>query len=136
MKEEIIAKVNEFLTEKVDPELIVLFGSYATGNVHPKSDIDIAFYRKEHTLSAYDIFILAQELAGLLHIEKVDLIDLNEASTVFKMQIFSKGEAVLVKNEHEFRKYEMSVYRLYADLNEKRGEVLAKIYERGRVYGS
>jgi len=136
MKEKIITTVNKFLTEKIDPDFIILFGSYVTGGTHPNSDVDVAFYKQDHGFSAYELFILAGELARLLQIEKVDLIDLNEATTVFKMQIFSKGEAILAKKEHEFKKYEMSVYRLYADLNEKRAEVLTKIHERGRIYGS
>lgn len=41
--------------------LIILFGSYAKGLARGDSDIDIA-YAGEQTLSAYDNFMLAQEL--------------------------------------------------------------------------
>lgn len=36
-------RIIEYLREKLSPYLIYLFGSYAKGNIHLESDVDIAF---------------------------------------------------------------------------------------------
>ena len=135
MDEQMILIIKDFLIKKVDPDFIMLFGSYATGDNHPSSDVDLAFYKSDHGLSAYDVFILAGELASLIKID-VDLIDLMNASTVFKMQIFEKGNSIYTKDFYSFNIYEMTVFRMYLDLNEKRNEVLKEIHESGSVYGT
>jgi len=135
MNEETLLKIKRFLVERLDPDFIVLFGSYATGQEHSKSDVDLAFYNESHEKSSYDVFFLAQELADLIGTD-VDLVDLSKASTVFKMQIFAKGWPLYVTDSGQFDRYEMLVYRMYADLNEQRKEVLKEIHESGSVYGN
>ncbi len=56
------------------------------------------FSVKKDTPSAYPTFLIAQELADLLKAD-VDIINLNEASTVFKAQIFSSG--ILIYSEDD-----------------------------------
>lgn len=97
MNDHIFQQVTKFMTKKINPDFIIIFGSYATGTTHSKSDIDIAFYRDDYTFSAYELFMTSQELADTLTIE-VDLIDLKEASTVFAAQIFSTGKVIYSKN--------------------------------------
>lgn len=102
MNEEIFRQVGQFITMKINPDFIIIFGSYATGKTHPESDIDIAFYRDDHTFSPYELFMLAQQLADIIKIE-VDLVDLKKASTVFATQIFSTGEVIYCQNESNGR---------------------------------
>ena len=135
MDAELRKKITDFIVEKIDPDFIMLFGSQATGETHPESDTDLAFYKREHHLSPYDIFMLAGELADITK-TSVDLIDLNKASTVFKMQIFGNGEALYVKSNYQLNGYETNVFRMYADLQEKRSEVLQEIHGSGSVYGT
>gem|GEM_PF-550668 len=130
-----IETMRDFLVEKVDPNFIVLFGSYATGDMHDKSDVDLAFYKVSHQLSAYDVFILAQELASLLNVEKVDLINLNEASTVFKMVILDSGKVIYAQDEKVLSDYETKALGMYFDLNVERKGIVQSIKESGRVYG-
>jgi len=134
MKEELKKEITDFIVEKVNPDFIMLFGSQATGQTHLKSDTDLAFYKREHELSPYDIFTLAGELANITK-TSVDLIDLNKASTVFKMQIFNYGIPLYFKDDYQLNSYETNVFRMYVDLEEKRREVLQEIHESGSVYG-
>ncbi len=39
--EKMLRDITAVITTEVNPEAIVLFGSYATGQVHPDSDIDL-----------------------------------------------------------------------------------------------
>lgn len=73
---------NEFLANKLSPNLIILFGSAANGTLREDSDVDIAFLSSKN-IEDYDIFMLGQELAEKLE-RDVDLIDLKKAYTVFK----------------------------------------------------
>ena len=129
-----ITDITEFLKEKLDPEFIMLFGSQITGDTHDESDIDIAFYVPNLKLCSYELFTLAGKLSELTS-KSVDLINLSDASTVFKKQIFLNGKPVYIKNEHLFNAYEINVYKMYLDLNEKRREVLKEIHESGNIYG-
>ena len=90
MSNEILQNARDFIVKNINPEFIIVFGSYSSGMTHSHSDIDIAFYCENDTFTSYEIFMVAQKLADILKIE-VDLIDLREASTVFATQIFSNG---------------------------------------------
>jgi uncharacterized protein len=54
-----------FLKEKLAQAFIWLFGSGAKGTLNPESDIDLAFF-SDARLDSYQIFMIAQELAGKL----------------------------------------------------------------------
>ena len=133
MKTEWFQLIRDFLTNKVKPSFIIVFGSYAKGLSRRNSDIDIAFYSEDTVLSSYDLFIIAQELADLLKIE-VDLIDLRKASTVLKAQIFTNGKVIFADDELLLKKQQMTALRMYAELNEQRKEILNRIEESGCVY--
>ena len=121
------------MLEKLNPYLIFLFGSTAKGKMGKESDIDIGFL-SDKKLSSYEIFMIAQELAGHLGRE-VDLVDLNQASTVFQMQVISSGKVIYCQNDTRRKLFEMVVFKKYTRLNEERRVILEKIKERGSVYG-
>jgi len=134
MHDEIFHKVREFSIEKLKPDFIIIFGSYAKGTTHSESDIDVAFYREDKVFSAYELFMFAQQLADILSIE-VDLVDLKEASTIFATQIYSTGEVIYSKNDNLRMELHMRTYSMYARLNEERQPIIDKIIETGSVYG-
>lgn len=123
-----------FLIDRLNPEFIVLFGSFARGIHHDRSDVDLAFYAPNSNFSVYDIFLLAQELEELLG-RKVDLIDIEMVSTVFKAQIFGYGMPIFVKDGNELDRYRMNALSMYTVLNEDRKVILKQIHESGTIYG-
>ncbi|HJF31814.1 MAG TPA: nucleotidyltransferase domain-containing protein [Sporosarcina psychrophila] len=134
MYDEIFRQVREFITEKLNPDFIIVFASYAKRTTHSESDIDVAFYREDKVFSSYELFMFAQRLADIIGME-VDLVDLKEASTVFAVQIFSTGEVIYSKNENLRMELHMRTYSMYARLNEERQPIIDKIMETGSVYG-
>lgn len=64
----------ETIREVVAPSFIIVFGSFAKGTTHEKSDLDLAYY-SDKQLSAYDRFTLARELTLIAECE-VDLVDI------------------------------------------------------------
>ncbi|WP_220702355.1 nucleotidyltransferase domain-containing protein [Bacillus sp. PK3_68] len=123
----------ETLNEDVSPVLIYLFGSTAKGITHQDSDIDVAFLSSEEKIDQYELFLLAQKLAAKLN-RDVDLIDLGQASTVFKAQIVSTGKAIYCADEQKKAYWELHTLKMYAKLNEERSPILKNIGESGSVY--
>lgn len=87
LKHDIQDQLIKHIQTELNPDFIILFGSYAKGTNHAESDIDLAYF-SEQQLSAYDRFILTGYLAEIAGCE-VDLVDLKQIDTVFTMQIFS-----------------------------------------------
>lgn len=125
--------IKQFLIEHVSPYLIVLFGSFARGELRNDSDIDIAFL-SEKQFNDYQLFLLSQKLADKLGRE-VDLVQLDKASTVFQAQIVGTGETIYCTDETKKMYFEMRALKQYAKLNEERKPVLDAIKESGAVYG-
>ncbi|HLS07547.1 type VII toxin-antitoxin system MntA family adenylyltransferase antitoxin [Lentibacillus sp.] len=128
-----IEKVKDFLVPKLDPVFLMLFGSQAKGTEHSESDIDLAFYCENKSPSAYETFMLGQELAAVLNMD-VDLVNIREATTVFQAQIFYSSRVIYTKDDVQRARVQMTVMSMYARLNEERQVVLDKIRERGSIY--
>lgn len=128
-----IEQLKNALIERLNPCLIYLFGSYATGLTHPNSDIDLA-YLSNKTISHYERFLIAQELSELVNVD-VDLIDLHEASTVFQVQIIAKGKVIFCGDLEKRQQFEMVALKNYSKLNEERKRILDMIGERGQILG-
>ena len=133
MKTEMFQKIQDFLISKFNPAYIIVFGSYANNLNHKDSDIDIAFYQSKPSLTTYEVFLAAQELADILKIE-VDLVNIATASTVFKAQIFTTGNVIYSQNDLLLKNQQMTALSMYARLNEERADILKNISESGSIY--
>ncbi|MFA0014621.1 nucleotidyltransferase domain-containing protein [Vibrio lentus] len=99
MKSEVLVQA---LNEVISSDSIVLsylFGSFATGRNHHKSDIDIAFLPVS-PMSDIQVWEFKQSLAQRLRCE-VDFVNLISCNTVLRMQIVSEGKR-LVGNGFDF----------------------------------
>jgi len=117
------------------PGLIAVyrFGSSAGGQTHAKSDIDVAFLASA-PLDPVARFELQERLAARLR-RDVDLVDLQRASTVMRMQVISTGSLLAVFDAVRQEEFEDHAYSAYARLNEERREILEQIRREGRVHG-
>lgn len=133
LSEEIKRQMIELLKLHAQPDFILLFGSFAKGIAREDSDIDLAYFSK-HSLSSYERFNLAGELAAISNHE-IDLIDLKHIDTVFTMQIFEQGIPIYIADENEFTRQKMRTYSMYATLSEQRAPIIEAIKKRGSVFG-
>ncbi|HDX9590627.1 TPA: nucleotidyltransferase domain-containing protein [Bacillus pseudomycoides] len=127
-----IASIIEKLTKTVNPYWIIVFGSTAQNRTRADSDIDIA-YVSDVALDHYERFLLAQELADIVH-RDVDLVDLSQGSTVFQAQIIHEGKTIYCSDEERKIVFEMKVLKMYARLNEERRVIFDAIKKRGAVH--
>ncbi|MGB3588897.1 MAG: nucleotidyltransferase domain-containing protein, partial [Tunicatimonas sp.] len=77
---------------------------------------------------------ITQKLASLLRNE-IDLVDLQQASTVMQFQVVSTGERIYCRDENELAWWELKVYQLYLTLNDDRKPILEEIKRTGTIYG-
>ena len=88
------------ILQKVNPQLIIIFGSFATATNNSNSDLDIAFY-SDQNIDNYQRWLLAQDIAIALNID-VDLVDLKTANDVLKFEIIANGDVILNRNMDVF----------------------------------
>lgn len=107
--------------------LIYLFGSYGTEYQRNNSDIDLAFYA-EQSISTIDTWNLAQTIANKIN-RDVDLIHLNNASTVFAYEIIMNGSCILSQDKQKQGVVENLLMGKYLRFNEERSEILDALKE-------
>ncbi|RUL54048.1 type VII toxin-antitoxin system MntA family adenylyltransferase antitoxin [Lysinibacillus antri] len=133
LDKEITQQLVDTINKQLNTDFILLFGSFAKGNVREDSDVDLAYF-SEKQLSSYERFMLAADLAAVASRE-VDLVDIKQIDTVFTMQIFTQGVPIYIKNKNEFTRQKMRAYSMYTTLNEQRAPIIEAIKERGSVFG-
>ena len=116
------------------PGLLALyhFGSMATGQAGPDSDVDLAVLLpgRAEPLALWEA---AQALALLLGRE-VDLLDLRVASTVMQYQIVTTGQRLWARDA-QAALYESFILSEKTALDTARAGLLNDIQQSGRVYG-
>ncbi|MCE9684342.1 type VII toxin-antitoxin system MntA family adenylyltransferase antitoxin [Halomonas alkalisoli] len=128
-----LATVTEYLAAALPSlQAVYLFGSQATGETTPTSDVDLALLLPT-PLTAEQRWLLSGELADRLRTD-VDLIDLRQAATTLQLQVVTEGRRLwnrgLASDE-----FELTVQSEYWDLTIHRRQLLADIKQRGSVYG-
>lgn len=107
--------------QRNDIALIYVFGSYADGTANAESDLDIALLTHQ-PLANIQRFELAQQLASHIH-KDVDLVDLNQASTVLQMQVLSTGRKLFGDNTIDDL-FGAKVFSMYSRLQESRKAII------------
>lgn len=102
-------KIKE-IAEKYDLELVLLFGSQASGKTHFASDIDIAVLAKKPILLDKELEI-QYEFVKVFKTNNVDVVDIRKAGPLLMHQIFSKPHEILFCGDLQiyFR------YKIYAE---------------------
>ncbi|TRY15754.1 nucleotidyltransferase domain-containing protein [Shewanella hanedai] len=105
-------------------KLIYLFGSFASGDQHSKSDLDIAILPVK-SLDNLNRWQLAQTLACELDID-VDLIDLTTASTVLCQQVITQGQ-LLWGDSYDDDLFAVKTMSMYQHLQAERALILTDL---------
>ena len=109
-----IVEIKERLTPLFGDEslqLVLLFGSALTGNMHKGSDIDLAFlYDKP-----IDVVTLTNRVTTLLHCDTVDVVDLRSANPLLRFSVAEKGRILYEKSHGVFNQFCSLAFRMYVD---------------------
>lgn len=120
------------MTPKIlKPNLFILFGSQSKGDANTTSDFDIGVVA-DKPLSLEEKNQLSEEIAKEFNFpeDKIDLVDLNEASPLLQMEAAKSGK-VLKGTEEDFFKFKLLAWVRYqhtAKFRKMRADNLQKIY--------
>jgi len=120
-----IAEIKERLTPLFEDEslqLVLLFGSALTRNIHKGSDIDLAFLYDK----TVDVVSLTNRVIRLLHRDTVDVVDLRSANPLLRFSVAQKGRPLYEKSPGIFNEFCSLAFRMYID-SKKLREGQAKV---------
>lgn len=107
------AKIGEIARE-YDLRLVLLFGSQASGQVHQRSDIDIAVMFEEAASASARRLDLIADLRGIFAGRDVDLSLINRADPLFLKKILEDCELVFGE-PRSLAELKMYAFRRYID---------------------
>jgi len=113
-------------------ELAFLFGSFAGGTVTAESDVDIAILCRQVPSFDRREEIRAALCSGVER--EVDLVVLNGASPILRMQVLKKG-IILIDNASVYEDFFARTVGEYGDLKRVRREIEQSIL-RGSIGGA
>ena len=105
-------------TKSLNLSLIILFGSQTKGQANITSDFDIGVVA-DKPLSLEEKNKLSEEIAKEFNFseDKIDLVDLNEASPLLQMEAAKSGK-LLKGTEEDFVQYRILAWKRYQDYKE------------------
>jgi len=115
-----------------DLAAVYLFGSQATDEARPDSDVDLAVLAGS-PLAPTCLLNIQETVANAL-MRDVDLIDLRAVSTVLQMQVIGAGQPIDAPQPGATAHFEVRVMGDYQALKANRAELEADIVRRGRVH--
>lgn len=101
---------------------IYLFGSYYSGYATTESDLDVALLLPK-AIDAVACWELSRTLAYDLGVD-VDLVQLNEASTVFRYVILAESKLLYCADEDQRQFFEMTALSMYFRFEEERKAIV------------
>jgi len=133
--------LSETLKKYPDVQFAYLFGSQASGNVTPISDVDVAVYLDDH-LASTEQFKLQLHLVGVLcqalQRNDVELAILNGADIVLRYQVLKNGKLIFCRDQtakNEFFVRTMSEYLDAEPLRAFHREKMKKRIKEGKFGG-
>ncbi len=123
--------IRTFFIEKSPAEMVFVFGSVMRGRQGPESDVDVAVLF-EKVPTAHRLQSLRDDLSGLLG-RDVDIVVLNTASPIVRMQVLKHGTLVHRASESIFTSFFVRTVSEYYDLKQIRKQCEEEIL-RGRIY--
>jgi len=113
----------EQIKEKLKPlfneeglQLVLLFGSVATGKQHKRSDIDLGFLFDR----PIDVLSLTNRVITLLHTDDLDVVDLGRASPLLKFSAAKHGKLLYERSPGLFHDFLSLAFRMYSDTKKLR----------------
>lgn len=111
-----------------------LFGSRVSGKATMNSDVDIALYFNEGQLPVMDQ-LLGLEDRMTSHLgQEVDILVLNSATPVIRMQVLKNGKRILENNRRAYIRFFIKTVNEYDCLKRVR-QVNERNILKGRIYG-
>jgi predicted nucleotidyltransferase len=130
--QELLQQVEAYLRSRPDILFAYIFGSLAKGKPHPLSDVDIAIYISgDKHFSEIKLDILGH-LIDLLETDEIDLVVLNTASPILRMEVLESKRLIVDKEPFQRHKFESMTMRQYFDFSIKEMAILERRFLNGQ----
>lgn len=117
-KEKIIKTLEGYMQSRSEVLFSYLYGSYAKGSANRLSDVDVAVFVEEKSLpdGLFDYKLkLVAELSLVLKTSSVEVIVLNEASSMLAHQVLKHGVLISSRNEKKRVEFISKAFNRYSD---------------------
>ena len=104
----------EAIAQKYRLDLVVLFGSQASGRTHQKSDVDIG-YTSPQFIELDTRFDIINEFRDILKRDDIEFVDLSRISPVMKKIIADEGVVLYEREPGMFVSFQMYAFKLYVE---------------------
>lgn len=95
-------------------DLMILFGSQATGKTHPRSDIDIALFSLQKGLRERHVRLYG-EMEDLMG-QEIDVAIIDEVTDpVLRLEVFQKGKCLYASHPNLFNDQKIQTIKIYDD---------------------
>ena len=124
-------QITNYLKQYDDIEFALIFGSFASGKVGSKSDLDLAIFSKE----SLDLLLLGKMIVDLEKITefKIDLLELKDIykkNPLLAYQIVTNCKLLFSKDENIFSEFKRKSFLSYFDTEKLRKSVNSAFYKR------
>lgn len=106
-------KITQF-AEKHGLQMVVLFGSRARGEAHPRSDTDIAVFAGEKK-SLRELSEMQIEFAEMFRIKNPELVDLSGMAPLFLKQVADDGKILYERKPGIFDEFQIYAFKRYVE---------------------
>ena len=131
MTESMTEKLKSALAKRDDVVLAFLFGSFPRGETTPFSDLDIAVFFNR-PIDFFTIAALREDISAMTGMA-ADIVVLNTASPVIRMQVLKKGTMLINKDQKVYNAFFVDTINSYDDLKRTRKPIEDNIL-KGRIY--
>jgi len=129
-----VETIKKYFNKDTALAAVYLFGSVASGREQADSDVDIALLYKEGEVpDTNKQLLICDELTSVLE-KEVDLLILNDASPIIRMQVLKKGKKIFERDRKENNRFFVQTINEYCDLKITRS-IIEKNIDRARIYG-
>ena len=124
-------KIANYFENKEDIIAVYLFGSYASGKVRPRSDIDLAilFDSRDQVMINRRLDNYLIDLSRILR-KDIHLTTMNFASEELLKQIFKKGKCLIVNDSKKMACFAMTAYSKIVNFHYYRGQFQSGIIRK------
>ncbi len=126
-----IWEIRSVLSMRSDVLLAFIFGSFTEGRLTKESDVDIAILF-DNNPDFSTITEIDDELSSITGL-KTDIVVLNYASPIIKMQVLKKGQLLKKANDSIYNDFFVQTVKQYDDIKRVRRPQEENIL-RGRLY--
>ena len=114
-----------------DIEFAYLFGSASTGDMTPRSDIDVAIYVSESADAHQTRLETSRIAAGHLGTDAIDIVLLNAAPIALAGRVLTSRRVLLDRRPFLRHRFESLTARMFQDFRIREHRLLAERFGRG-----